>query len=137
MRVLGDLGTVHNVRQHGVPLRRRPLQLALAGSLGPGTLGIHLVLEQSLALLLRLGTVNLHSVALVMCRMGGCLDWGGRREGGNRKRKLSSRATEREGHVSTYVLDETTLVLEGVTLGEVVELVVKVLVDLAAGTVLD
>jgi hypothetical protein len=37
----------------------------------------------------------------------------------------------------TYVLDKRALVLEGVTLGEVVELVVEVLVDLAAGTVLD
>lgn len=37
----------------------------------------------------------------------------------------------------TYVFDESTLVLEGVTLGQVVELVVKVLVDLAGGTVLD
>lgn len=40
-------------------LRRRPLQLALASSLGPGTLGIHLLLEQPLALLLGLGTVDL------------------------------------------------------------------------------
>lgn len=37
----------------------------------------------------------------------------------------------------TYVLNEGTLVLEGVTLGSVVQLVVKVLVDLAGGTVLD
>lgn len=37
----------------------------------------------------------------------------------------------------TYVFNESTLVLEGVTLGEVVELVVEVLVDLAGGTVLD
>jgi hypothetical protein len=36
----------------------------------------------------------------------------------------------------TYVLNKRSLVLEGVTLGEVVELVVEVLVDLAAGTVL-
>lgn len=35
------------------------------------------------------------------------------------------------------MLNEGTLVLEGVTLAQVVELVVKVLVDLAAGTVLD
>jgi hypothetical protein len=35
------------------------------------------------------------------------------------------------------VLNEGTLVLEGVTLGQVVQLVVKMLVDLAAGTVLD
>jgi hypothetical protein len=35
------------------------------------------------------------------------------------------------------VLNERPLVLEGVTLGEVVELVVEVLVDLAAGAVLD
>jgi len=34
------------------------------------------------------------------------------------------------------VLNETALVLEGVTLGEMVELVVKVLVDLTAGAVL-
>jgi hypothetical protein len=34
------------------------------------------------------------------------------------------------------VLNETALVLEGVALGEVVELVVEVLVDLAAGAVL-
>jgi len=39
--------------------------------------------------------------------------------------------------VSTYVLNEGTLVLEGVTLAQVVELVVKVLVDLAGGAVLD
>lgn len=37
----------------------------------------------------------------------------------------------------TYVLNERPLVFEGVTLGEVVELVVEVLVDLAAGAVLD
>jgi len=37
----------------------------------------------------------------------------------------------------TYVLDEGTLVLEGVTLAQVVELVVEVLVDLAAGAILD
>jgi hypothetical protein len=35
------------------------------------------------------------------------------------------------------VLNESTLVLEGVTLAAVVELVVQVLVDLSAGTVLD
>lgn len=38
---------------------------------------------------------------------------------------------------ATYVFNESTLVLEGVTLGEVVELVVEVLVDLSGGTVLD
>jgi len=35
------------------------------------------------------------------------------------------------------VLDEGTLVLEGVTLAEMVQLVVEVLVDLSGGTVLD
>ena len=38
---------------------------------------------------------------------------------------------------STYVFNESTLVLEGVTLGQEVELVVEVLVDLSCGTVLD
>ena len=37
----------------------------------------------------------------------------------------------------TYMLDERTLMLEGVTLAEVVELVVEVFVDLAGGAVLD
>ena len=37
----------------------------------------------------------------------------------------------------TNVFNESTLVLEGVTLAQVVELVVEVLVDLAGGTVLD
>ena len=37
----------------------------------------------------------------------------------------------------TYVLNKGTLVLEGVTLGEVVQLVVEVLVDLSGSTVLD
>jgi hypothetical protein len=37
----------------------------------------------------------------------------------------------------TYVFNESTLVLEGVTLAEEVELVVEVLVDLSGGTVLD
>lgn len=39
--------------------------------------------------------------------------------------------------VATYVLDQCALVLEGVTLAQVVEFVVEVFVDLAAGTVLD
>jgi prophage maintenance system killer protein len=38
---------------------------------------------------------------------------------------------------STYVLNQCSLVLEGITLAQVVELVVQMLVDLAAGTVLD
>jgi len=35
------------------------------------------------------------------------------------------------------VFNKSTLVLEGVTLAQVVQLVVEVLIDLAAGTVLD
>lgn len=38
---------------------------------------------------------------------------------------------------NTYVLNQGALVLKGVTLAQVVELVVEVLVDLARGTVLD
>ena len=40
-------------------------------------------------------------------------------------------------HASTHVLNQRSLVLEGVTLAQVVELMVEVLVDLATGTVLD
>lgn len=51
----------------------------------------------------------------------------------------SYRCWPRLHHVTgeTYVLNKGTLVLEGVTLAQVVELVVEVLVDLAGGTVLD
>ena len=41
-----------------------------------------------------------------------------------------------QSSVSTYVLNQRSLVLEGVTLAEVVEFVVEVLVNLAAGTIL-
>ena len=37
----------------------------------------------------------------------------------------------------TNVFDKSTLVLEGVTLAELVELVVEVFIDLASGSVLD
>ena len=37
----------------------------------------------------------------------------------------------------TYVLNQRTLVLEGVTLAQVVEFVVKVFVNLAASTILN
>lgn len=49
-------------------------------------------------------------------------------------RLVSGVQMEKEG---TYVFNERTLVLEGVTLAEVVEFVVEVLVDLAGGAVLD
>ncbi len=45
--------------QKSVPLRRLPLLLALARSLGAGTLGVHLLLDLLLACLLGLGPVNL------------------------------------------------------------------------------
>lgn len=74
-------------------LGNHSLLLSLTGSLGLRTLGIHLLLQDSLTRLFSLGLVN--------------------------------------------VLNQCSLVLEGVTLAQVVELVVQVLVDLAAGTILD
>jgi hypothetical protein len=47
------------VAKHGLSLRGRSLHLALSGSLGLRTLGIHFVLESLLAQLLGLSTVNL------------------------------------------------------------------------------
>ena len=84
----------------------------LAGSLGLSTLGVHLVLEDLLTRLLGLGLVD-----LVM--------------------SVSIESDIRRPKVMTYVLNKGTLVLEGVTLGQVVKFVVQVLVNLAAGTVLD
>ena len=60
VRALHDLlGLLLETLHHGGPLRLRPLQLPLAGSLGPGTLGVHLLVEEPLALLLGLGAVDL------------------------------------------------------------------------------
>ena len=39
--------------------------------------------------------------------------------------------------LATYMFDESTLMLESITLAEVVKFVVKVLVDLARGAVLN
>lgn len=38
---------------------------------------------------------------------------------------------------ATYVFNKSTLVLEGITLAELVQLVVEVLINLASSTVLD
>ena len=53
------LGLLLVLAQKSVPLRSLSLDLALAGSLGAGTLGVHLLLDLSVAGLLGLGTVNL------------------------------------------------------------------------------
>ncbi len=50
------------VGKHSRTLGLHSLLLALSGSLGLRTLGIHFVLEGSLALLLGLGTVNLFNI---------------------------------------------------------------------------
>lgn len=46
-------------RQQSISLSSNSFHLALTGSLGLGTLGIHLVLDSLLTCLLSLGTVNL------------------------------------------------------------------------------
>jgi len=74
-------------------LGNNSLLLSLTGSLSLRTLGVHLLLDDSLTRLLSLGLVD--------------------------------------------VLNQRSLVLEGVTLAQVVEFVVEVFVNLAAGTVLD
>ena len=88
------------------------LNLSLTGSLGLRTLGIHLILEDSLACLLSLGLVNL--LVGQSLYTDNILSW-----------------------MRTYVLNQCSLVLECVTLAQMVEFVVKVLVNLACGTVLD
>lgn len=57
------------VGQQSGPLGALSLQLALAGSLGLRTLGIHLLLEGLLAELLGLGTVNLYKKRNVRNRL--------------------------------------------------------------------
>ena len=52
-------GLLLEIAHQSISLRRHSLLLPLAGSLGLRTLGIHLLLEQSLTLLLGLGTVDL------------------------------------------------------------------------------
>jgi len=74
-------------------LRNNSLDLSLTGSLGLRTLGVHLLLDDTLTSLLSLCLVD--------------------------------------------VLNQCSLVLESVTLAQVVEFVIEMFVDLAAGTVLD
>jgi len=74
-------------------LRNNSLDLSLTGSLSLRTLGVHLLLDDTLTSLLSLSLVDM--------------------------------------------LNQCSLVLESVTLAQVVEFVVEVFVDLAAGTVLD
>jgi len=92
MQVLGtDL--LLGLAGQSVTLGLDTLSAALTESLVLGTLGIHLLLEDTLTLTLSLGLLD--------------------------------------------VLNQSTLVLEGVTLAQVVELVVEMVVDLASGTVAD
>ena len=99
-----------------LPLLLDTLLPPLARSLGLRTLGVHLLLESPVASLLGLGLVDLRAMSV---------HWNAPDQA------MLSRQR------ATYVFNESTLVLEGVTLGEVVQLVVEVLVDLSGGTVLD
>ena len=118
--------------QHGVPLRRHPLLLALASSLVLRTLGVHLLLEPGLTGLLSLGTVDLYWNPVLVESNKNHLVW--QKADLLSLQETTGRNPERG---ATYVLNQGALVLEGVTLAQLVELVVQVLVDLAAGTVLD
>ena len=91
-------------------LGNHSLLLSLTGSLGLRTLGIHLLLQDSLTRLLGLGLVDLSTLSAM----------------------IPSTLIN-----PTYMLNQCSLVLEGVTLAQMVELVVQVLVDLTAGTILD
>jgi hypothetical protein len=100
-----------NITSQSIALLLNTLLSSLTGSLGLRTLGVHLLLENSLTLLLGLSLVDLQTVSVELFMLACfCL---------------------------TYVFNQSTLVLEGVTLAELVQLVVEVLIDLASGTVLD
>jgi len=79
--------------QEGVLLLLDTGLLSLSSSLGPGSLGVHLLLKYTLTCLLGLSLVD--------------------------------------------VLDQRSLMLEGVALAQMIELVVEVLIDLSGGAVLD
>lgn len=97
-----------------IPLLLDTLQLPVAGSLGLVALGLHLLLQDTLTLLLGLGLVDLM-----------------RQESGD----LSNTPSQTTG--SAYMLNQRTLVFECVTLAQMVELVVEVFVDLARGPIFD
>lgn len=107
------LGLLRSIAKEGFPLLGDSLLATLASSLGLLSLGVHLLLEDTLAGLLGLGLVDL------------------------RKQSEFMSMTTRVYMSNTYVLNKGALVLESVTLGRVVKLVVEVLVDLAGSTVLD
>ena len=52
-------GLLLDVRHEGIPLGHDALLSSLAGSLGLGTFGIHLLLEDTLTVFLSLGLVDL------------------------------------------------------------------------------
>ena len=101
--------------RQSISLVNYPLLSPLSGSLGLRTLGIHFILQYPLTLFLGLGLVNLNNVVSVC--------W------------------ERRGNVvvmfGTYMLDQRPLVLKGVTLAQLVQFMIEVLVNLASCTVLD
>jgi hypothetical protein len=96
----------------GISLGLNTLLSSLAGSLGLGTFGVHLLPEYALTLLLGFGLVDLLT-------------------------RIVSMRTVLMFVTSTYVLNQRTLVLECITLAQMVEFVVEVLVDFASGAVLD
>jgi len=100
------------VSHKSVALLLEPVLSPLAGSLGLGALGVHLLLEDTLTGLLGLGLVDLYQCEFPICGLG-----------------MEDR--------KTHVLDEAPLVLESVALARVVQLVVEVFVDLTGSTVLD
>lgn len=57
--------------EHGVSLGNNSLLLSLTGSLGLSTLGVHLLLKNTLTCLLSLGAVDLHamSVRTILCEL--------------------------------------------------------------------
>lgn len=96
-----------------VPLGIDTLQSSLTGGLGLRTLSIHLLLEDALALLLSLGLVNLKAF------------------------RQHNAPNADQIFQNTYMFNQSALVFEGVTLAQLVQLVVQVLVNLAGGAVLD
>lgn len=97
-------------------------------SLVLGPLGIHLLLEGTLAESLGLGLLDLLEPSVhPFCKTMRCVP----------PPAPACRDGAQSLNGRTYVLNEGALVLEGVTLAQVVELVVEVLVDLAGGTVAD
>ena len=98
--------------KQSIPFSIQAILSSFTGSPVLGTFGIHLLLEETLTLSLGFGSLDLF-FALLALTVPSTLD----------------------GMANSYMFNKSTLVLESVTLAQMIEFMVEVLVNLSRGTI--